>query len=77
MFNYSIVYEASRGTETHSVTAKSTGFGFDPHSRKLNRTRRKVYTFFLLILFVDFLLVLPAYCLSRIQRGAENNTEVI
>ena len=31
---YIILVEASRGAEAQSVTVKSAGCGFDPHSRK-------------------------------------------
>ena len=33
---YIVIYEASRGAGTQSVTVKLTGCGFDPHSRKRN-----------------------------------------
>ena len=44
-----IYFEASRGTEARSVTVKSTGFVFDPHSSKLNIYLNLYFHFFALV----------------------------
>ena len=44
-----LTFEASRGAGAQSVTVKSTGCGFDPHSRKLNIYLHLYFHFFALV----------------------------
>ena len=43
------MYEASRNAEAQSVTIKSTGCGFDPHSRKRNIYLHLYFHFYALV----------------------------
>ena len=49
VFIYINMIEASRSAGAQSVTEKSTGCGFDPHSRKLNIYLHLYFHFFALV----------------------------